>query len=369
MRLVFTLCLLLSFTSPVFAPQAAELKYDRAALQTHWRTRIQGILDQGQLPKIDMETSLQPDHVAKYIPAIFETMDKLGIALLAADGYQRPKDGASGYRWSTYILDLVNAYPARFAPTANGGTNPNWLKEKGGKDDDFIDQMERHVRAGVYAHMGEFDFRHYMSSGQCKKGRTDRDSAIDLTGKNGHRVFRLSAETGVPFVIHMEPEDAPLDQLQQMLNAYPKAKVIVAHFGQVRHPELQKRFTPDNVRKLLAEHQNLYFDLSTGQPNRTYKCAGVDNKGALIGDTVLWKKSANGRQSDTLKSAWRDILSDFSDRFMFATDYGGGRPPLDEHLKQKMENFNRIVRDLSGAAKHDIAYKNAWKLLTNTDWK
>jgi len=54
---------------------------------------------------------------------------------------------------------------------------------------------------------------------------------------------------------------------------------------------------------------------------------------------------------------------------VFATDYGGGRKPLDEHLTKKVNNFNNIIKNLPNEAKHNIAYKNAWYLITEKKWK
>lgn len=349
------------------AAEAAELAFSRAQLTMKWRVRIQTLLDQGKLALIDMESSLQQQQVAEYIPEALKTFDDLGIAMMSADGYQDPKDGRKGYRWSRYVQGLVNDHPSHFIPTANGGTNPNWFKQKGGKATDYIDQMEAEIRTGRYFSMGELEFRHYMSSSQCKQGRVDRNVDIALDGENGHRVFALSADTGVAFVIHLEPEPQALAALEEMLGAYPGARVIVAHFGQVRHPEVQDGFTPDLVRRLLATYANLYYDLATGHPNRPYKCAGADNALVLRGDTVLWS-GAPGHQSDVLQPAYQAILTDFSDRFVFATDYGGGRRPLPQFLKGKHENFMRIIRDLPKDAQHNIAYRNAWKLLTGKAW-
>lgn len=369
MRSVFLLVLSCVFAvvAGAVAAEPIVLKYSHAELVEQWRTRIQAVLDRGQLPKIDMETSVRQDQAAGEVPDVFEAMDSLGIALFAADGYQAEKDGSKGYRWSDYILDLVNRYPDRFLPVANGGTNPSWLNEKSG-DQHFIAKMEVNIRSGQYVSMGEFDFRHYMSSSQCKSQHLDRDSNILMSSPNGRRVFQLSAETGVPFSAHLEPEDVALDALEEMLAAYPKAKVIVAHFGQVRHPEKETRFTSDHVRKLLSTYPNLYYDLATGEPNRKYKCAGPGNDALLTGDTVLWAGDA-GSQSDTLREGWRAILTDFSDRFVFATDFGGGRPGWSRFLQERLENFDRIIRDLPDGAKQDIAYRNAWKLLTGETWK
>jgi predicted TIM-barrel fold metal-dependent hydrolase len=344
---------------------AQELKVQH--LHAKWRARIQSLLDAGKLPKIDMETSWSEDAVRGYVPEIFPLLDELGIALIAADGRQRKADGSAGYRWSNYMSEAAEKYPDRFIPTTNGGTSPNWLEQKDGTGS-FIEQLEKQILTGRYALIGELDFRHYMSTHQCAAGSKDRDNSIPLTSTNGHRVFRLSHDTGVPFVIHLEPEDEPLAQLEKMLDQYPKAIVVVAHFGQLRHPERQKGFTPQKVRSLFSRFPNLNWDLSTGWPNREYRCAGLNNDRILKGDTVLWAATALG-QSDTVSPEWRAIFTEFHDRFVFATDFGSGRPPLHGFLRDKVVNFERIVRDLPREVQHAFAYKNAWRLLTGKPWE
>jgi len=340
------------------------VRHDRQDLEQKWRARVQSFLDRGVIPIIDLESSLKRKDGERYLEDALAAMDGLGVALIAFDGYEAGKKDkkGKGYRWGYYIHEVVNAYPDRFILATNGGTSPNWLKEKGGKKKDFIDQTEEHVRTGAYPIMGEFDFRHYMSGNQCRKGRTDRDTDIPVNGANGHRVFRLSAETDVAFVIHLEPEDHAIDGLEEMLKAYPQAKVIWAHFGQIRHPDKESRFGPELVRRLLTAYPNLYYDISTGKPGRTYECNG----GIL--DTVIWQHSLGGQSSD-LKPGYKAILTEFSTRFVAGTDYGGGRKPLPEFLETKIGNIRRILRDLPDAAKHDIGYRNAWKLLTGRAWQ
>ncbi|MBT6096267.1 MAG: amidohydrolase family protein [Rhodospirillaceae bacterium] len=314
------------------------------------------------VPLIDMETSLTHDQVLNEVGDALGVMDDIGMALMAPDGYQRAKDGQTkGYRWSSYILGLVNRYPGRFAPTANGGTNPNWLQQKGGKSKHYIDKLQKHVRTGVYAHMGELDFRHYMSNSQCKQGKTHRDSDIALNRENGHRLFKLAAETRVPFVVHLEPEDQALATLEEMLATYPDAPVIVAHFGQIRHPEKQQRFGPDLVRRLFGQYPNLYYDLAAGGPGRRYKCSNV------AADTVIWDGPLDG-QRDHLHAQYKALLTEFSDRFVMATDFGGGRKRLSEYLREKVALLRLIIRDLPDDARHNIGYRNAWKLLTGEAW-
>lgn len=336
------------------------LKHDRASLEQQWRSRIQSFLDKGVIPLIDMESTLPEEDAERLLEPTMRRMDELNIALIGFDGEQRPpgkEKSEKGHRWSDYILQIANAYPGYFIPTTNGGTSKNWREQK----DSFISQLEQQAKTGQYALIGEVEFRHYLSNAQCQEKRTEREVDIPLTSANGHRLFKLSEQTGLPFLIHLEPEDKPLAELEQMLTQYPKAKVVVAHFGQLRFPEKQQRFTPEFVRKLFTTYPNVYYDLSNGKPGRRYPC----NKNVL--DTVIWEDSLLG-QSDKLKSAYRGILTDFSDRFVAGMDYGEVRMPLPEFLKDRAENLRRIMKQLPVEAQHNIGYRNAWRLLTGTPW-
>ena len=361
MRNIIFLIFILSFFNNLFA---SELHFTKEQLKTKWKERILFFLDKKKLPKIDIQASITTSQIEKYFPKILKTYDKLGIALSSYDGYQRPKDNSKGYRWSNYILDLTNTYPEYIIPTANGGTNKSWTQQ----NESFISQLEKEIQTGKYLNMGELEFRHYMSSKQCENKKHGRDIEIDLNSPNSRRVFALSEKSGVPFVIHLEAEDKHLDKVDKILTEFPKAKVVWAHFGQLRQPELQKNFKPETIKKLLSKHPNLYFDLAAGEPNRKYKCSGKNNNKILIGDTIYWVGKP-GNQKNKIKKEWKKILVEFSDRFVFATDYGGGRKPLRDHLIKKVNVFNDVIKDLPEEAKHNIAYKNAWYLITGTKWQ
>ena len=92
MLLRLTLFVLLSLTTLSHAAEPIDLIHSRAELETLWRGRVQTMLDQGKLPKIDMETSIQSGQVVDYIPGVFDTMDELGVALIAADGVELPSN-------------------------------------------------------------------------------------------------------------------------------------------------------------------------------------------------------------------------------------------------------------------------------------
>lgn len=366
-RLVIALLIVLitpfcGLPTTVLAEAPVQPKFTRTQIEDIWRLRIQSFLDKDIIPLVGLLSFLQRENSAPVIKWTKEVMDEEGVALISFAGYWAPKEtGDKGHRWDYFTQRLVNTNPDYFILTTNKGGNKNWWKQKSGRPWDYIDQLEQHVFSGGYPFIGQIEFRHYMSSAQCKTSKTHRDINIPLDGPSCHRLFRLSSMTGVPFSIHLEPEDAPLDVLENMLQTYPKATVIVSHFGQIRHPENQQRFGPKLVQHLLSTYPNLYFDISTGEPGRAYKCNGVL-------DTVIWDDDGRGGQTDSLKLAYKDIFTKFSDRFVAGFDYGPVNRQSADYLKKRIQNIRLILRDLPDEAKHNIGYRNAWLLLTHKDW-
>jgi len=347
---------------PTHAEEPVELAHARPQLEEGWRARIQSFLDRGMVPLVGMLSFFPRENGDAVVRMTNRVMDEEGVALLCLGGYKASEEGGRGYRWGYFIHEVVNAHPDRYVLGTNKGGNSNWWQQKAGKSRHFIDQLEAHVRGGDYPFISQVEFRHYMSNAQCKRGRHDRDIDIPINGSNGHRLFQLSSETGVPFAIHLEPEDRPIDALEEMLAQYPKAKVIWTHFGQIRHPDKQQRFGPALVERLLKTYPNLYFDISTGEPNRRYQC------GEHVLDTVIWE-SDNGGQRDVLKPAYKAILTNHSDRFVTGLDYGPANRQSADFFRRRVANIRLIIRDLPDAAKHNIGYRNAWSLLTGRAWQ
>ena len=364
-----TLSLLITstlFPSPdVLAEEPVPLKYSKAEIEGKWKLRIQSFLDKDVIPLIDLLSFLPRKGSKPVIRWTKDVMDAEGVALISFAGYWAPKEpGSKGHLWDYYIHRVVNAEPDRFILTTNKGGNMNWWKQKSGNPRDYIEQLEQQALGGNYPFIGQIEFRHYMSNAQCKAGKTHRDIDIPLNGPAGHRVFNLSSATDIPFSIHLEPEYSPLAALEEMLQVYPKAKVIVSHFGQIRYPEREQRFSPKFIKYLLVTYPNLYFDLSTGEPGRVYKC---DGHGVL--DTVIWEDDGRGGQTNTLKNEYKEILTTFSKRFVAGFDYGPSNRQTADFLERRIENIRLILRDLPDNAKHNIGYRNAWYLLTHKAWK
>ncbi len=364
-RALFLLTIfIISYPAWVVAEKPVQLEYKQAEIEHKWKARIQSLLDEDMVPLIDLLSFLPRENSKPVIRWTKEIMDAEGVALISFAGYWAPKEsGGKGHRWDYFIHRVVNADPDRFILTTNKGGNKNWWNKKSGRSWDYIDQLEEQVLSGNYPFIGQIEFRHYRSNAQCKAGKVDRDIDIPIDGPLGHRVFQLSAASGIPFSIHLEPENSALTALQKMLQSYPKAKVIVSHFGQVRHPQKESKFGPKLVEQMLTDYPNLYFDLSTGEPGRVYKCG--DHR---VLDTVIWEGGRWGSQTDSLKKEYRDIFIRFSNRFVAGFDYGPANRQSADYLKQRIENMRRILHDLPDEAKHNIGYRNAWHLLTKNAW-
>jgi hypothetical protein len=351
--------------SMALAEEPVQLKYSKAEIEGKWRKRIQSFLGKDVIPLIDLLSFLPRDNSAPVIRWTKDVMDEEGVALISFAGYWAPMEpGSKGHRWDYFIHRIVNTDPDRFILTTNKGGNKNWWKQKAGRPRDYIDQLEQQVLGGEYPFIGQIEFRHYMSNAQCKAGKTHRDINIPLNGSNGHRLFKLSSTTGVPFSIHLEPEDSPLHALEEMLQAYPRAKVIVSHFGQIRYPEKEQRFGPKLVERLLTTYPNLYFDLSNAEPGRKYKCA--DHR---VLDNVMWEEDSWGDQTGKLKTDYRNILMKYSGRFVAGFDYGPSNRQSASFLKRRIDNIRLMLHDLPDEAKHNIGYRNAWLLLTHEAWE
>ncbi|MDP6175750.1 MAG: amidohydrolase family protein, partial [Rhodospirillales bacterium] len=334
--------LLFFWLSPTGA-EAGDLRFSRAQLEAKWRSRIESLLGQGRVPLIDLQSSIKREDGARHLDDALSVMDKLVIALIAFEGSEDKENRKdSRYDWGYYVHEIVNRYPDRFILASNGGNNRNWA----GQLDGFIRQTERQVRGGNYAIMGEFEFLHYMSGRQCDRGQTHRQVDIALDSPNGHRLFRLGAETGTPFLIHTEMEDRILGVLERMLSRYPRARVIKAHFSRPHFAKKASRFGPALARRLLSTYPNLYFDLSVNSPGGSIKCGQPVR-------ALLWK-DGGGPRDGTVKLAYRKLLGEFSTRFVAGFDYGGGRKPLAKFLKKRARNIRLILRDLPKKAQHDI---------------
>ncbi len=199
---------------------------------------------------------------------------------------------------------------------------------------------------------GEYEFRHYPSPRQVKRGESDRDVHYPIDGPVGHRVFSLSEKTGLPFQIHYEVEDELLIPLEKMLEQYPKARVIWCHIAQIRYIERASRYTPQYIDGLIKRFPNLYFDTAFGDASSVYPVSNQRH-------ARIWDSSGG------IRTEWLDLIVAYPDRFMSALDLGGDR--LDKIAEYDWKHRDFLNR-LPAGIRHQVAYRSAWSLLFNEEF-
>jgi len=315
-------------------------------LKAGYAQRLKKILAAGELPYIDIESScnstkLDMDSVAK-------TMDQLNIGLMALSADIGKGQFEKGVRFDNLSERLITKYPDRFIPVGNGGQSPALTEATDG----FLDAQEAAARTKQIMLLGEFEFRHYPSPRQVKRGEMNRDAHIPIDGPIGQRVFSISEKTGVPFQIHYEIEDELLAPLENMLQQHPKAKAIWCHLAQIRYIERASRYSPAYVDSLIKRFPNLYFDTAFGGSGSIYPLSNQRHARVWAND-------------DSLKAEWRNLIAAYPKRFLSALDLGGDRM---ERISEWDQNHRNFLKRLPSETQHQVAYRSAWTLLFDEEF-
>jgi len=314
---------------------------DFSQLKAGYAQRLKKILAAGELPYVDIESSCCSNQLD--IDFIAKSMDQLNIGLMALSADIGKSQFEKGVRFDNLSKKLLASYPDRFIPVGNGGQPPALTEAA----DEFLDAQEEAARKKKMVLFGEYEFRHYPSPRQAKRGEADRDVHVPIDGPTGHRVFSLSEKTGMPFQIHYEVENELLVPLEKMLEQYPKAKVIWCHLAQIRYIERASRYTPAYVDGLIKRFPNLYFDTAFGDATSVYSPSNQRH-------ARVWAAFGG------LKSEWRDLIVAHPVRFLSALDLGQDR--LDRIVEYD-KNHRNFLKQLPTETQHRVAYRNAWLLL------
>ncbi|MGC2164481.1 MAG: amidohydrolase family protein [Gallionella sp.] len=315
---------------------SAENGVEFSNLRGGFSQRLKTILAAGELPYIDIESSCKSDELD--IDYIAKNMDRLHIGLMALSADIKNDSVEDGKHFDSLSERLVASFPDRFIPVGNGGQPPTL---------EFLEGQEAAAQAKRIMLFGEDEFRHYPSPRQVKRHNMGRDVSVPIDGPVGHRAFSMSEQTGLPFQIHYEIEDVLLDPLENMLQQYPKAKVIWCHLAQIRYIEGASRYNSVYVESLIKRFPYLYFDTAFGDSNSIYPLSNQRH-------ARVWNEGGN------LKVEWRDLIVEYPKRFLSALDLGGDRLNKIVEYDQKHRKF---LRFLPSETQHQVAYRNAWSLL------
>jgi len=143
------------------------------------------------------------------------------------------------------------------------------------------------------------------------------------------QILELSAQRGVPIVIHDELTPAAAASLEAALAAHRQAIIVLAHAGGAK---------PTGLERLLARNANLRIDLSGMHFQRTPSLA---------------------KETGRLDPAWKALIAKMPARFMMGIDVWAGHLFEPSMLDRLMTWTRRVLGELPPDVAERVAWKNA----------
>ena len=318
-------------------PFAAEVMKKRLLLLDGYRQTIVRMRARIALPIIDVEHHWGG---ADKIPLarLIDSMDSNGVALTWL--------GPNEKNGSASSLATCSQYPQRLVPTIIHGDGPRWH----GHDLSVVKEIDADARSGEYFAMGEFEGRHYISNSN------NRDIHMPADSESFGGIFRVSQESGLPFLFHHDAEDALLPEVEKMMALYPGATIIWCHVGRNRDPKTWTRLpTAEGVEAFILKYPNLHFDILQSGPGSVFPPTGAH-------ESVLYY----GGKSANLRPEWVKLFNSYPDRFLIGSDINTFR--WNNYGEVFFRLRNAVLRVLEKEAAEKIAFKNAWRLMSGQVW-
>ncbi|MCX5795439.1 MAG: hypothetical protein NTY77_08100 [Elusimicrobia bacterium] len=327
---------------------------DWTRLEAGWGASVRKVLASGRLPMIDVlstfnAVSLNPQELQR-------RMDRQGVALMALMPTLTtfPWGDAPYDDWSGSLRDLAAAGPSRLIPVPAAGLDQVVRRKEDASR--FLDRLFAQVLQEGYPMLGEFRFRAYPSNSEWinPQTRSEAEADIPIDGPLGQKLFSFSQAHGLPFAIRYEIEDGLLPPLEKMLAEHPKARVLWRSVGRVRYKSKARSYGPDLVRRLLAEHPNLYFDLSWTDSDDYYLPSGELT-------SVLWD-----RRFQSLDSAWARLIVEHPGRFL--TGLGLDQDQIIQ-FDREAQSRRKLLLELPPEARAAVAYRAAWEFMFGREFR
>lgn len=158
------------------------------------------------------------------------------------------------------------------------------------------------------------------------------------------QVMALAARYNVPVPMHMEWHPESVAQLSELLEAFPKANVVLSHCGKIT--------VADDIRPFFQKHSNVYCDLG-------YRSSPQgENESRKDPRRMIYWASNTFRKAD-IKPDWLQLVEDFPDRFMLSIDDVVSWEQYDQVVTATRE---AVLAKLKPATAEKIAYRNAVRL-------
>lgn len=267
------------------------------------------------------------------------------VANMDAAGVRRTLLSVRSGRKPGFVVRLSAKLPERIVPSV---TTKMWgyILDAKWPHAKYYAALENQVESGRFKAMAEvLMFHSGCPKDRCPSVRVRADDPRVTTA------LEAAAANGWPFVPHIEfgslssaERQEFMDGLEAMLRQYPEHPFALIHMGQLEARE---------ARRLIEAHKNIHFLTSHSNPISNLSGGGFK----------AWIEMFDG---GSLKPEWRKLITDHSDRFVFALDNVWGKHWNDrDYYVDQVALWRKALGELPSAVANAVAHGNAerlWKL-------
>ena len=210
----------------------------------------------------------------------------------------------------------------------------------------FTKRTLKNIDKYKYSFVGEILFTHADKCNTSSIGRQHEsgETYLDPSGKGVAEFLVKVSSKNIPVMTHWEFYDWERDwpKFSKLFLDFPNQKFIIPHMG---------FGSPKQAKLILSTHDNVYMTISKKNKDKRNIC-----------DPIKQSKFGSGFLNDEkqLKDEWKEILIEYQDKLLFATD---------AHKKHRWKKYSKIVRiyrdilnQLPEEVSKKIAYLNAQKI-------
>src|SRR2546428_557008 len=217
-----------------------------------------------------------------------------------------------------------------------GGVQPDeveWIEAAVKKYSDHVSVVGHVPDPATMAAAGQLDVELARTKarvmGEVHIRQASRKIERDPSAPAFMKILELSAQRGVPIVIHDELTPAAAASLEAALAAHREAVIVLAHAGEAK---------PRDLERLLGRHAHLRVDLSGMHFQRTPSLA---------------------KEKGPLHPAWKALIAKMPDRFLMGVDALAARLFEPAMLDRLMTWTRRVLGELPPDVAERVAWKNA----------
>ena len=210
----------------------------------------------------------------------------------------------------------------------------------------FTKRTLKNIDKYKYSFVGEILFTHADKCNTSSIGRQHEsgETYLDPSGKGFADFLVKVSSKNIPVMTHWEFYDWERDwpKFSKLFLDFPNQKFIIPHMG---------FGSPKQAKLILSTHDNVYMTISKKNKDKRNIC-----------DPIKQSKFGSGFLNDKnqLKDEWKEILIEYQDKLLFATD---------AHKKHRWKEYSEIVRiyrdilnQLPEEVSKKIGYLNAEKI-------